>query len=83
MTIEPAEPITTQDDPLAPLYELAMTRVLMDNGPWEVGCVVGQSWVMLDSTRQWWVDADEPATAEQVQELVVRAGGRVVLLDCE
>lgn len=83
MTIESTDPIATQDDPLAPLYELALIRQIVDDGPWTVGCEVGQSWVMLDSMGQWWVDADEPATAEQVQELVMRAGGRVVLLDCE
>lgn len=67
-------------DPLHPLAMENMRRLLLCiSGPitWEVG----DTWVVYDG-GDWTIGADEPATEEQVRELMVRAGGVAEPLDC-
>lgn len=69
------------EDPLRPLLMEAMTRLLTEVGKWPITSVVGDTWVVYDWPSDWKIGPDEPATAEQVRELMLRAGGVFELQD--
>lgn len=78
MSIEQTPP------PCDPLHLLSMEklrRMLLDkSGPitWEVS----DTWVACDGDG-WTIGADEPATEDQVRELMVRAGGVAKVVNFE
>jgi hypothetical protein len=80
-TLRPYEP-KPQDDPLLVLTMECMRRLLTSGAIYPIRWAVGDSWVEY-GLNGWSIDADEPATAAQVRELVVRAGGVVELLEYE
>lgn len=66
-------------DPLHPLRVEKLRRMLLEKSEpivWEVG----DTWVVSDGSN-WTIGADEPATEEQVSELIVRTGGVAKVLD--
>ena len=67
-------------DPLRVLLIECMARFLTHDAVYPIRWAVGDSWVEYDHSG-WTIGADEPATAEQVRELVVRSCGVVELLD--
>lgn len=72
-----ANPIS---DPLQPLLEEAVWRMLVDdNGP--ITWIIGQEWVVFHGADSWSIGPDEPATSDQVRDLLVRSTGIYELQD--
>lgn len=68
-------------DPLHPLSVEKLRRMLLEkSGPitWEVS----DTWGACDGDG-WTIGADEPATEDQVRELMVRSDGVAKLVDFE
>lgn len=65
-----------EDDPLMPLLMEAMSRLLDLNGKWPITWVIGEEWVVFYGMGQWTIGPDDPATEDQVRELLVRASGQ-------
>lgn len=63
------------DDPMNPLLIEAMTRLCSWDGKWPITWVIADTWVIHHSLDEWTMGPDEPATIEQVRELLMRAGG--------
>lgn len=42
---------------------------------WPITLIVGSNWVTATDSTTYWVNADEPATYEQVQRMLIEAGG--------
>jgi hypothetical protein len=71
----------SSEDPLMPLLMEAMMRLLTGDGKWPITWVVGDTWVVYHGPGDWKIGPDEPATGEQVRELMLRAGGVFELQD--
>lgn len=56
-------------------------RLIDPNGKWLITWVIGDSWVVLSEYWEWTVGPDEPATEEQIRELLARSGGTYNLQD--
>lgn len=56
-------------------------RLIDPNGKWPITWVIGDSWVVLSEYWEWTVGPDEPATEEQIRELLARSGGTYDLQD--
>ncbi len=69
------------DDPLTPIYVAGVTRLIAIGGTWPIVLVIDNTWVSYHGNDQWLIGPDEPATAEQVRELMVQSGGIFELLD--
>lgn len=69
------------DDPLMPLLTECMLRTVTWEAKWPITWVVGDSWVVYHASGEWTVGPDEPASADQVRELMVRSGGDFELQD--
>lgn len=59
----------------------AGVRLFDPNGKWPITWVIGDSWVVLSRYWEWTVGPDEPATEEQIRELLTRSGGTYDLQD--
>lgn len=67
-------------DPLQPLLAEILFRLLGDElGP--ITWLIGQEWVVYQGCGNWLIGPDEPATKDQVRELLVRSGGTYELQD--
>lgn len=67
-------------DPLHTLNLERMRHLLLSKSDpiiWEVA----DTWVVLDGDS-WTIGADEPATVDQVRDLMIRADGVAKVLDC-
>lgn len=63
------------DDPLMPLYVAGVTRLIEAERMWPLTFVIGDVWVVYGGSDKWLIGPDEPATTDQVRELMVLAGG--------
>lgn len=67
-------------DALQPLLAEAMRRMLIeDHRP--ITWVIANEWVVFEETGSWTIGPAEPATADQVRDLLIRSGGIYELQD--
>ncbi|NWC82855.1 hypothetical protein HX798_21555 [Pseudomonas putida] len=72
--------LISASDPLQPLLEEAMRRMLLEEyGP--ITWVIGQEWVVHHGAGSWSIGPDEPATKDQVRDLLIRSAGIFELQD--
>jgi len=69
------------DDPLTPIYFAGVTWRTAISRTWPIVLVIDDTWVSYHGNDQWFIGPDEPATAEQVRELMVQSGGIFELID--
>ncbi|MCP1476270.1 hypothetical protein ABIA54_004884 [Pseudomonas sp. EB276 TE3739] len=69
------------DDPLMPILLEAMKRLCTWDGSGPITWVIGDTWVVHHAIGEWTIGPDEPATSEQVRELMVQSGGVFELQD--
>lgn len=67
--------MSASNDPLAPLYAAAVTRLIQAHRVWPLTFLIGDAWVVCRGSDEWLIGPDEPATTDQVRELMAQAGG--------
>lgn len=67
-------------DPLQPLLAEVLRRMLV-TGDCHTTWVIGREWVVFHGNDSWSIGPDEPATSDQVCDLLVRSAGIYELQD--
>ncbi|ABJ13834.1 hypothetical protein FA143_33830 [Pseudomonas aeruginosa] len=64
---------TCMPTPIVNPKELRLCHMLVGR-TFPITLIAGDHWLSYDGSA-WWVDADEPATEDEVAALLVKAGG--------